>query len=125
MHLSHYRSCIRIYTTAAETLERRIVEGDVGTSGQNDAVPKETNKPKDNPIKVQLTQVQPETEENKSSSNGNRMEVPETDDSRSLSARTDKTRKRKERSFSVDNGQAQNESSIPHTSTRGEERYYI
>jgi hypothetical protein len=108
MHLSHCRSCIRIYTTAAETLERRIAEGDVGTSGQNDAVPKETNKPKDNPIKVQPTQVQ-----------------PETDDSRSVSARTDKTRKRKERRSSVDNGQTQNESSIPQTSTRGEERYCI
>ena len=58
MHLSHCRSCIRIYTIAAETLERRIAEGDVA------------NKPKDSP-----TQVQPETEE-----------VPETDDSRSLSA---------------------------------------
>ena len=62
MHLSHCRSCIRIYTIAAETLERRIAEGDVGTSGQNDAVPE---RPKDSPIKMQPTQVQPETEEDR------------------------------------------------------------
>jgi len=112
MHLNHCRSCIQIYTTTAETLERRIVEGNVGTSGKNDAVPKETNTTKENPI-----EVQPETEENKSSSNEKGMEVPETEDSRSLSAETDLTRKRKERSSSVDNGQAHNESSIPQTST--------
>jgi len=82
MHLNHCRSCIKIYTTTAETLERRIAEGNVGTSAKNDAVPKEKNTTKDNPI-----EVQPETEEN--------------------------------------NGQAQNESSIPQTSTRGEERYCI
>ena len=80
IHLNHCRSCIKIYTTTTETLERRIAEGNVGTSG--DAVPKEKNKTKDNPI-----EVQPETEEN--------------------------------------NGQAQNESSIPQTSSRGEERYCI
>jgi len=57
MHLNHCRSCIKIYTTTAETLERRIAEGNVGTSG--DAVPKEKNTTKDNPI-----EVQPETEEN-------------------------------------------------------------
>jgi len=120
MHLNHCRSCIWIYTTTAETLERRIAEGNVGTFGENDAVPKETNTTKDNPI-----EVQPETEENKSSSNEKGMEVPETEDNRSLSAVTDLTRKRKERSSTVDNGQAQNESSIPQTSTRGEERYCI
>ena len=80
IYLNHCRSCIKIYTTAAETMERRIAEGNVGTSG--DVVPKEKNTTKDNPI-----EVQPETEEN--------------------------------------NGQAQNESSIPQTITRGEERYRI
>ncbi|XP_039688588.1 uncharacterized protein [Medicago truncatula] len=105
MHLNHCRSCIRIYTTTAETLERRIAgvtiaEGNIGTSGKNDAVAEETNTTKVNPIEVQ----------------------PETEDNISLSAGTDLTRKRKERSSSVDNGQAQNESSIPQTSTRGEER---
>jgi len=120
MYLKHCRSCIWIYTTTAETLERRIAEGNVGTSGKNDAVPKETNTTKVNLIEVQL-----ETEENKSSSNEKGMEVPETEDNRSLSTETDLTRKRKERSSSVDNGQAHNESSIPQTSTRGEERYYI
>ena len=69
--------------------------------------------------------MQPETEENKSSSNEKGMEVPETEDNRSLSAGTDLTQKRKERSSSVDNGHAQNESSIPQTRTRGEERYCI
>lgn len=101
MHLNHCRSCIRIYTTTAETLERRIAEGNIGTSGKNDAVAEETNTTKVNPIEVQ----------------------PKTEDNISLSAGTDLTRKRKERSSSVDNGQAQNESSIPQTSTRGEERY--
>jgi len=120
MHLNHCRSCIKIYTTTAETLERRIIEGNVGTSGKNDVVPKETNTTKDNPI-----EVQPETEENKSSSNEKGTEVLETEDNRSLSAGTDLTRKRKERSSSVENGQAQNESSIPQTNTRGEERYCI
>jgi len=120
MHLNHCRSCIRIYATTAETLERRIPEGNVGTSGKNDAVPKETNTTKDN-----LIEVQPKTEENKSSSNEKGIEVPETEDNRSLSAGTDLTRKRKERSSSVDNGHDHNESSIPQTSTRGEERYCI
>ncbi|RHN59965.1 hypothetical protein MtrunA17_Chr4g0019921 [Medicago truncatula] len=100
MHLNHCRSCIRIYTTTAETLERRIAEGNIGTSGKNDAVAEETNITKVNPIEVQ----------------------PETEDNISLRAGTDLTRKRKERSSSVDNGQAKNESSIPQTSTRGEER---
>ena len=120
MHLNHCRSCIQIYTTTAETLERRIVEGNVGTSEKNDAVPKETNTTKDN-----LIEVQPETEENKSSSNEKGMEVPETEDNRSMSAGTDLTQKRKERSSSVDNGQTRNESSIPQTSTRGKERHCI
>jgi len=120
MHFNHCRSCIRIYTSTAKTLERRIAEGNVGTSGKNDAVPKETNTTKGNPI-----EVQPETEENKSSCNEKGMEVPETEDNRSLSAGEDLTRNRKERSSSVDNGQAQNESSITQTSTRGEERYCI
>jgi hypothetical protein len=81
-------------------LGKKIAEGNVGTSGKNDAVPKEKNTTKDNPI-----EVQPETEENKSSSNEKGMEVPETEDNRSLSSGTDLTRKRKERSSSVDNGQ--------------------
>ena len=67
-----------------------------------------TNTTKDNSI-----EVQPETEENKISSNEKGMEVPETEDNRSLCAETDLTQKRKERSSSIDNGQAQNESSIP------------
>lgn len=117
MHLNHYRSCIRIYITTTETLERRIAEGNVETFGKNDAGPKETNTTKDKPI-----EMQPQPEENKSSCNEKGMEVPETEDNRSLSAGTDLTRKRKERSSSVDNGKDQNESSIPQTSTRGEER---
>jgi len=103
MLLNHCRYCIQIYTTTAETLERRIAEGNVGTSVKNDAVPKETNTTKDNSI-----EVQPEPEEN-----------------RSLGSETDPTRKRKERSSTVDNGQDQNELSIPQTSIRGEERYCI
>jgi hypothetical protein len=103
MHLNHCRSYIQIYTTTAETLERRIAEGNVGTSVKNDEVPTEINTTKDNPI-----EVQPEPEEN-----------------RSLGAGTDATRKGKERSYGVDNGQDQNESSIPQTTTRGGERYCI
>jgi len=56
MHLNHCRSCIQIYTTTAETLEGRITEENVGTSGKYDAVPKETNTTKDNLIEVQQRQ---------------------------------------------------------------------
>lgn len=62
-------------------LGRRITEENIGTSRKNDAVPKETNTTRDNPI-----EVKPETEENKNSSNEKGMEVPETEDNRSLSA---------------------------------------
>ena len=35
MHLDHCRSCIRIYTSAAETLERRISEGNDAVNAQD------------------------------------------------------------------------------------------
>ena len=35
MHLDHCRSCIRIYTSAAETSERRIAEGNDAVNGQD------------------------------------------------------------------------------------------
>lgn len=53
MHLAHCRSCIQVYTTAAETLEKRLSEGNVGTSVKNDEVPTETNTTNDNPVEVQ------------------------------------------------------------------------
>jgi hypothetical protein len=37
-YLDHNRGCIRIYTGAAQTLERRIAEENVGTSTKNDAI---------------------------------------------------------------------------------------
>ncbi|PNX76862.1 Ulp1 protease family C-terminal catalytic domain containing protein, partial [Trifolium pratense] len=72
MHLNHCRACIRIYSRTAETLERRIAEGNAETSRKKDAVLEETNTTKDNPMEV------PETVSNKSSSKEKKMEVPET-----------------------------------------------
>jgi hypothetical protein len=37
-YLDHYRGCIRIYTGAVQTLERRIAKENVGTSTNNDAI---------------------------------------------------------------------------------------
>ena len=75
MHLNHCRSCIQIYTTTAETLERRIAEGNVETSGENDDVPKDTTN--DSPI-----EVQPEHGENNSSSHEKSMEAPDSEENR-------------------------------------------
>ncbi|XP_045827148.1 uncharacterized protein LOC123918979 [Trifolium pratense] len=66
MYLNHCRSCINIYTRSATTLERRIAEATVGTSGKKDAVPEETKTDKDNPMEAQA-----ETEKNNSSNKDN------------------------------------------------------
>jgi hypothetical protein len=44
-YLNHYRGCIRIYTGAAQTLERRIADSNVGTSAKNGAISAEPKKP--------------------------------------------------------------------------------
>ncbi|WJX51910.1 1-aminocyclopropane-1-carboxylate synthase [Trifolium repens] len=100
MYLTHCRSCINIYTRTAETLERRIAEANVGTSGKDDAVPEEINTNKVNPMEGQA-----ETEKNKSSTN---EIVPET-----------------ERLNNDDDVGKRKESSIPQTSTQAGERYCI
>ncbi|XP_045816592.1 prothymosin alpha-B-like [Trifolium pratense] len=66
MYLNHCRSCINIYTRSAATLERRIAEATVGTSGKKDAVPEETKTDKDNSMEAQA-----ETEKNNSSNKDN------------------------------------------------------
>jgi hypothetical protein len=43
-HLNYCRGAIRVYTTAAETLQRRIAEGSVGTSREDDPVQIQPNK---------------------------------------------------------------------------------
>jgi hypothetical protein len=100
-HLNYCRGCIQVYTTTAETLQRRIAEANASTSAKNEPVAGETN-----------TSKEPETEENKSSGTEKGVGVPETEDVSSLSAGTN-------------NRQAHGESSIPQTSTQGEERYCI
>ncbi|KAK2423329.1 hypothetical protein QL285_033790 [Trifolium repens] len=47
-HLNYCRGAIRVYTTAAETLQRRIVEGSVGTSRENDLVQNQSKKAEKN-----------------------------------------------------------------------------
>ncbi|WJX68252.1 1-aminocyclopropane-1-carboxylate synthase [Trifolium repens] len=47
-HLNYCRGAIRVYTTAAETLQRRIVEGSVGTSRENDLVQNQSKKAEEN-----------------------------------------------------------------------------
>ncbi|WJX61108.1 1-aminocyclopropane-1-carboxylate synthase [Trifolium repens] len=47
-HLNYCRGAIRVYTTAAETLQRRIAEGSVGTSRENDPVQNQSKKAEEN-----------------------------------------------------------------------------
>ncbi|WJX24987.1 1-aminocyclopropane-1-carboxylate synthase [Trifolium repens] len=47
-HLNYCRGAIRVYTTAAETLQRRIAEGSVGTSRENDPVQIQSKKAEEN-----------------------------------------------------------------------------
>ncbi|KAK2435800.1 hypothetical protein QL285_020835 [Trifolium repens] len=47
-HLNYCRSAIRVYTTAAETLQRRIAEGSVGTSREDNPVQIQSKKAEEN-----------------------------------------------------------------------------
>ncbi|KAK2451378.1 hypothetical protein QL285_010438 [Trifolium repens] len=47
-HLNYCRGAIRVYTTAAETLQRRIAEGSVGTSREDDPVQIQSKKAEEN-----------------------------------------------------------------------------
>ncbi|KAK2416265.1 hypothetical protein QL285_038674 [Trifolium repens] len=47
-HLNYCRGAIRVYTTAAETLQRRIAEGSVGTSREDDPVQIQSKKTEEN-----------------------------------------------------------------------------
>ncbi|KAK2456592.1 hypothetical protein QL285_003943 [Trifolium repens] len=47
-HLNYCRGAIRVYTTAAETLQRRIAEGSIGTSRENDSVQNQSKKAEEN-----------------------------------------------------------------------------
>ncbi|KAK2394962.1 hypothetical protein QL285_056733 [Trifolium repens] len=47
-HLNYCRGVIRVYTTAAETLQRRIAEGSVGTSREDDPVQIQSKKAEEN-----------------------------------------------------------------------------
>jgi hypothetical protein len=59
-YLDHNRGCIRIYTGAAQTLERRIAEANVGTSAKNDTISAE-------PKGVEIAETESEDSESEDS----------------------------------------------------------
>jgi hypothetical protein len=97
-YLNHYRGCIRIYTGAAQTLERRLADSNVGTSAKNgadSAEPRMTNEKEMEVADTEEAETESEDSEAESESEDGETDT-ETEDSEGVDAGTDVKRKAKE-----------------------------